>query len=58
MHIIAIDQGTTSTRAIVFDWHANPLARAQVELPQHYPQSGCRLRTSVRSASPTSAKTR
>ena len=40
MHVIAIDQGTTSTRAIVFDSHANPLASAQIELPQHYPQSG------------------
>lgn len=40
MHIIAIDQGTTSTRAIVFDETANPVATAQTELPQHYPISG------------------
>jgi glycerol kinase len=40
MHIIAIDQGTTSTRTVIFDSHANPIATAQLELPQHYPQSG------------------
>lgn len=40
MHIIAIDQGTTSTRAIVFDRTARPVATAQTELPQHYPVSG------------------
>lgn len=40
MHIIAIDQGTTSTRAIVFDDSAQPVASAQVELMQHYPAPG------------------
>ncbi|MBL8530791.1 MAG: glycerol kinase GlpK [Hyphomonadaceae bacterium] len=39
-HILAIDQGTTSTRAIVFDQEFAPVARAQVELTQHYPQPG------------------
>ncbi|WP_380787018.1 glycerol kinase GlpK [Sphingomonas sp. R86521] len=39
-HILAIDQGTTSTRAIVFDDQARALATAQTELPQHYPQLG------------------
>ncbi|HYD89237.1 MAG TPA: glycerol kinase GlpK [Vitreimonas sp.] len=39
-HILAIDQGTTSTRAIVFDLEFNPRATAQVELTQHYPQPG------------------
>jgi glycerol kinase len=39
-HILAIDQGTTSTRAIVFDLAFNPRATAQVELTQHYPQPG------------------
>ena len=29
VHILAIDQGTTSTRAIVFDRHARPVASAQ-----------------------------
>jgi glycerol kinase len=39
-HILAIDQGTTSTRAIVFDLDFQPLATAQIELQQHYPQPG------------------
>lgn len=38
--IIAIDQGTTSTRAIVFDATMNSVASAQEEFPQHFPQSG------------------
>lgn len=39
-HILAIDQGTTSTRAIVFDERARPLATAQEELKQIYPAPG------------------
>ncbi|HCI85966.1 MAG TPA: hypothetical protein DHV68_03885, partial [Dehalococcoidia bacterium] len=39
-HILAIDQGTTSTRAIVFDLSATSVASAQVELTQHFPQPG------------------
>jgi glycerol kinase len=39
-HILAIDQGTTSTRAIAFDLEFNPKATAQIELQQHYPQPG------------------
>jgi glycerol kinase len=39
-HILAIDQGTTSTRAIAFDLDFRPQATAQIELPQHYPQPG------------------
>ena len=35
--LIAIDQGTTSTRAIVFDASLKPLATAQQELRQIYP---------------------
>ena len=38
--LIAIDQGTTSTRAIVFDAALNPLASAQEELHQIYPGPG------------------
>ena len=38
--LIAIDQGTTSTRSIVFDRQGQRLGSAQVELPQSYPQSG------------------
>ncbi|MDE2148518.1 MAG: glycerol kinase GlpK [Gammaproteobacteria bacterium] len=36
--LLAIDQGTTSTRAIVFDHAGRKLGTAQRELPQHYPQ--------------------
>ena len=39
-HILAIDQGTTSTRAIVFDDRAKVVASAQTEFAQHYPRSG------------------
>ena len=39
-HVLAIDQGTTSTRAILFDSSARPVAKAQRELTQHYPQPG------------------
>ena len=39
-HILAIDQGTTSTRAIVFDAAGRPLASAQKELPQIFPRPG------------------
>jgi glycerol kinase len=39
-HILAIDQGTTSTRAIVFDSTGHPVASAQKELPQIFPKPG------------------
>jgi len=38
--LIAIDQGTTSTRAIAFDAALKPLASAQRELRQIYPAPG------------------
>lgn len=38
--ILAIDQGTTSTRAIVFDKKLNPKATGQKEFKQFYPASG------------------
>ncbi len=38
--LLAIDQGTTSSRAIVFDDTASIVAVAQEEFPQHYPQAG------------------
>ncbi|HFB55267.1 MAG TPA: glycerol kinase [Hellea balneolensis] len=37
-HILAIDQGTTSSRAIVYDEAATPVFTAQQEFPQIYPQ--------------------
>jgi glycerol kinase len=39
-YLIAIDQGTTSTRAIVFDAKLGPVAVAQQELRQIYPAPG------------------
>lgn len=36
-HILAIDQGTTSSRAILFDAALHPVASAQEEFPQIYP---------------------
>ncbi len=39
-HILAIDQGTTSTRSILFDDAATPIATAQAEFAQHYPADG------------------
>ena len=39
-YILAIDQGTTSTRAILFDSQLNILASHQQEFPQHFPASG------------------
>lgn len=39
-HILAIDQGTTSSRAILFDASLAVVAAAQQEFPQHFPASG------------------
>jgi glycerol kinase len=39
-HILAIDQGTTSSRAILFDEAMKIVATAQEEFPQHFPNSG------------------
>jgi glycerol kinase len=39
-YILAIDQGTTSSRAIVFDHGGEIVAVAQQEFPQIYPQPG------------------
>ncbi|WP_274629105.1 glycerol kinase GlpK [Arvimicrobium flavum] len=39
-HILAIDQGTTSSRAIVFGEDMKPLGVGQKEFKQHYPASG------------------
>ena len=38
--VLALDQGTTSSRAIVFDRDGQPVARAQQEFPQGYPFPG------------------
>lgn len=39
-YVLAIDQGTTSTRSIVFDANGQPVGSAQREFAQHYPQDG------------------
>lgn len=39
-YVLAIDQGTTSTRAILFDETLNVFAVEQREFPQHFPRSG------------------
>jgi glycerol kinase len=39
-YILAIDQGTTSSRAIIFDGKMQVKATAQMEFKQHFPQSG------------------
>ncbi len=38
--ILALDQGTTSSRAIIFDSQGKPVASAQRELQQFYPRDG------------------
>ncbi|HUX20256.1 MAG TPA: FGGY family carbohydrate kinase, partial [Spirochaetia bacterium] len=39
-YILALDQGTTSSRAILFDHDGIPVGSAQKEFPQIYPQPG------------------
>lgn len=39
-YILAIDQGTTSTRAMLFDGQTNVVGMAQREFKQHFPKPG------------------
>src|SRR5690606_40136627 len=39
-YILARDQGTTSSRSILFDERGEPVAIAQREFEQHYPEPG------------------
>jgi glycerol kinase len=39
-YLLAIDQGTTSSRAIIFNEFAEPVSQHQIDLHQSYPQSG------------------
>lgn len=39
-YVMALDQGTTSSRAIIFDEHQNIVNMAQKEFTQHYPKAG------------------
>lgn len=39
-HLLAIDQGTTSSRVVVYDARLQPRGQAQREIPPSYPRSG------------------
>ena len=39
-YLLALDQGTTSSRAIVFRADMSVVASAQADIPQHFPRSG------------------
>jgi len=39
-YVLALDQGTTSSRAIVFDDKGRPVAAAQREFRQFFPEPG------------------
>ena len=39
-YVIALDQGTTSSRAIIFDQRGNIVSQAQYPFEQHYPKPG------------------
>ena len=39
-YLLALDQGTTSSRAILFDSEQNIVGSAQKEFTQHYPHEG------------------
>ena len=39
-YVIALDQGTTSSRAVIFDNKARVIAVHGIEFPQIYPQPG------------------
>jgi glycerol kinase len=39
-YILSLDQGTTSSRAIIFDHKGLPVATAQKEFTQHFPKPG------------------
>src|SRR5690349_8338817 len=38
--IIALDQGTTSSRSILYDSHLKKIDQSQQEFPQHFPNPG------------------
>ena len=39
-YVISIDQGTTSTRSILFDHKMNAINSSQIEFKQYFPKSG------------------
>ena len=40
-YVLSIDQGTTSTRSIIFDKNFNIISSDQEEFKQHFPKDGC-----------------
>nr|XP_010911625.1 glycerol kinase [Elaeis guineensis] len=40
VYVGSIDQGTSSTRFVIYDREANPIASHQVEFTQFYPEAG------------------
>ena len=46
-YILALDQGTTSSRAIVFDRRGDIVSKAQFPFRQLYPQPGHGLSTDI-----------
>ena len=50
-YVIALDQGTTSSRAIVFDRAGAVRSMGQYPLTQHYPQPGMGTRSARHSSS-------
>lgn len=39
-YILSVDQGTTSSRAVIFDEQGKVIAKSQAEFKQHFPQDG------------------
>ncbi|MBQ8928101.1 MAG: glycerol kinase GlpK [Oscillospiraceae bacterium] len=39
-YLLSLDQGTTSSRAVLFDMQGSPVFTAQYEFPQHFPRPG------------------
>ena len=39
-HLLSIDQGTTSTRVVVYDARLRPVGQGQSEVPPTYPRPG------------------
>jgi len=39
-YLLAIDQGTSSSRSVIYDHETQVIASAQQEFPQHYPKPG------------------
>ena len=40
-YVLALDQGTTGSTALVLDRRGRVCGRGYAELPQHFPEPGC-----------------